>query len=173
MIREKTNNVLTVIATLEYRTHIPYGWIATEFCHLNVMGVNDKDTKCIEDAWHDIEFEKCRVVRTQIEVLEAQKRELENEVKDLRDKYKQSKKWYRFANKQEKQLLNDAYEKSDKIYKINDEIKKLNDDRFYSSTELYKKACNLLISKGFVLVSKSSAGNECITHTEIWHKTVN
>ena len=46
------------IATLEYRDHVPYGWIATEFCHLNIMGINDAVVDMMEQKWHNTEFEK-------------------------------------------------------------------------------------------------------------------
>ena len=69
----------TTIATLEYRTFVPSGWIATEFCRLSVMGVSDKEVKTLEDAWHDIEFEKYREKEILINGLEQEKEKLEFE----------------------------------------------------------------------------------------------
>lgn len=162
----------TIIATLEYRTHVPYGWIASEFCNLNVMGVSDSEVKGLEDSWHDIEFEKYRAKEIIIDKLENDKDRLNAEVDSLESQYKASKKWYRFANKAEKQMLADAHSKRMSIYEIDEQIQKHKDERFFSASELKRKAEQLLINKGYILISKSSAGAECITHTEIWQKNI-
>ena len=160
----------TTIATLEYRTFVPSGWIATEFCRLSVMGVSDKEVKTLEDAWHDIEFEKYREKEILINGLEQEKEKLECEIADFERQYKASKKWYRFANKAEKNMLLEAQNRQVQVHTIENQIQKYKDDRFFSASELKRKAEALLVNKGYILISKSSAGNECVTHTEIWQK---
>lgn len=49
------------------------------------------------------------------------------------------------------------------------EIAELKDDNFYEASEKLSMAKKFLTEHGFVLNSTSAAGDECITHTDIWH----
>jgi hypothetical protein len=162
--------MFTTIATLKYRNHVPYGWVATEFCHLDFMGIKDDLVKSMNDQWHNAEFEKHNMAKEKIVTLNANKELLSAQVSELESKYKQSKKWYRLANKYEKSLLNEIEQKRCSICDIETAIEQLESDKFFSASELHKKASELLVKNNFILISKSSAGNECITHTEIWHR---
>ena len=163
--------MLTTIATLKYRDHIPSGWVATEFCHLDFMGVKDDIVESMNDKWHSAEFEKYRAAEEKIVALNANKEVLDAQIVELESKYKQSKKWYRLANKYERELLDDIAQKKCSVCDINTAIEQLNSDKFFSAGELHRKASELLIKNNFILISKSSAGDECVTHTEIWHRT--
>lgn len=165
--------MFTIIATIKYRNHVPYGWIANEFCELEIMGVKDSIVQAVNKEWDKVRFEKYDKVKEQIAALEAQKVLLNAEADDLDAKYKSSKKWYRFANATEKAWKNSAAMKRSEIDQIDSKIQALDDDKFFTASELKRKAHDLLVRHGFVLINTSSAGDECVTHTEIWHKTVN
>ncbi len=161
----------TTIATIKYRDYVPHGWVATEFCDLEVMGVRDSIVKSVDNEWHAVKFEKYDKIKEQIATLEAQKVLLNAEAAELDAKYKSSKKWYRFANATEKSWKNSAAMKRSEIYKIDSQIQALDNDKFFTASELKRKAHDLLVRHGFVLINTSSAGDECVTHTEVWHKT--
>ena len=161
----------TTIATLKYRDHVPHGWIAAEFCSLEVMGVRDSIVNSVDSEWNTVRFEKYDKIKEQITVLEAQKVLLNAEAADLDAKYKSSKKWYRFANTTEKAWKNSAEMKRYEINQIDSQIQALDNDKFFTASELKRKAHDLLVRHGFVLINTSSSGDECVTHTEVWHKT--
>lgn len=161
----------TTIATLKYRDYVPHGWIAAEFCNLEVMGVRDSIVKSVDNEWNDVKFEKYDKIKEEIAALEAQKVLLNAEADDLDAKYKSSKKWYRFANATEKAWKNSAAMKRSEIDQIDSKIQALDDDKFFTASELKRRAHDLLVRHGFVLINTSSSGNECVTHTEVWHKT--
>lgn len=163
--------MFTIIATIKYRDHVPYGWIANEFCELEIMGVKDSIVQAVNKEWDKVRFEKYDKVKEQIAALEAQKVLLNTEAADLDAKYKSSKKWYRFANATEKAWKNSAEMKRSEIYQIDSQIQDLDNDKFFTASELKRKARDLLVRHGFVLINTSSAGDECVTHTEVWHKT--
>ena len=163
--------MFTIIATIKYRDHVPYGWLANEFCELEIMGVKDSIVQAVNKEWDKVRFEKYDKVKEQIATLEAQKVLLNAEAADLDAKYKSSKKWYRFANATEKAWKNSAEMKRSTIYQIDSQIQTLDDDKFFTASELKRKAHDLLVKYGFVLINTSSAGDECVTHTEVWHKT--
>jgi archaellum component FlaC len=162
----------TITATITYRTYIPWGWIAIPFCRVEFMGSDNKLIEQLEDKWHDVEFEKYHEMDNLIKGLKTNIELLSSQIEQLETEYKQSKKWYRFANKKERQLKKEIENKQASIFQINGQIKKYDNDRFYDATELRTKATRFLSDNKFVLMNKSSAGDECVTHTEIWHKTV-
>lgn len=165
--------MFTTIATLKYRNHVPMGWLAIEFCELDFMGIKDDLVTSMNNKWHATRFQKLHEVEEKIEGLNANKKLLETQVTELESKYKQSKKWYRFANKQERLLKNEIEQKRCSIADINTAISEFENDKFFTASELHRKASELLINNNFVLISKSSAGSECVTHTEIWHREDN
>ena len=163
--------MFTIIATIKYRDHVPYGWIANEFCELEIMGVKDSIVQSVNKEWDKVRFEKYDKVKEQIATLESQRTVLEQEIIKLDNQYKASKKWYRFANSNEKLWKSQAAAARNEIENINASIQELDDDKFFSASELKRKAHDLLVKYGFVLINTSSAGDECVTHTEVWHKT--
>lgn len=158
------------IATLEYRDHVPYGWIATEFCHLNIMGINDAVVDMMEEKWHNTEFEKYNNVEPQIKELVKKQEILKQEIEDLDLQYKAVHKWWKIPSAMEKSLKRESNEKSQMVSDLETTIESLKDERWYDASELHQKATKLLVDNGFILTSKTASGSECITHTEIWQR---
>ena len=158
------------IATLEYRDHVPYGWIATEFCRLNIMGINDAVVEMMEQKWHNIEFEKYDNVEPKIKELVSKQNALQQEIDELDSKYNASHRWWKIPSAMEKTWKRESKEKAQMISDLETTIDSLKNERWYDAGELHTKATKLLIDNGFILSSKTSSGSECITHTEIWQR---
>ena len=153
-------------AKVKYRDHVPYGWIAVEFCDIYFYGENADEFK---DRWYAIKYEKYHKQKFKIDNLCVSKEECETKKTDMVKDLKQSKDWRRFwDNKYERSLKYKIKELNQKIAKINSEIQSTQSDMYYSVFTLIYKAEHFLDDNKFVLKSSSSSGSECIVHTDIW-----
>lgn len=153
-------------AKIKYRTYVPYGWIAIEFCYVEFFGDNNTS---LEKEWHDIKFKKYREKQPTIDSLNARNIDLKKDEDILRNQINFIHKWWKiFGSKNEKLLWNQVFNIRENMNNINNEIKKHESDLFYSASELKHKTERFLESKGFIFDATSSAGSECVTHTDVW-----
>ena len=95
---------------MKYRTYVPYGWIAVEFCDLKFFGENEK---IYERAWHKIKFAKYNEKEKQISVYKEKIKNIDNKIKEIENKIKniRSKKWWRFwKTEEQKELEHECFE---------------------------------------------------------------
>lgn len=170
-------------AKIEHRDHIPYGWIAIKFCHVNFYGFREKE---MTKKWEDIKNERYYKYaplyeqnETKIQNLRNQIAEIYAEIESLMDS-KPSKPFYRFwYNKAEKEKISDINKLSDELSKqanemtfeankLEKENKEIGDKRFFEVYECHRIIENLLNENGFVLTHTSSEGEKCVTKTEVW-----
>ena len=156
---------MTTTAIVKHRDRVPYGWIAIKFCDVEFLGPLEDE---LNNKWHDIEFKKYRQNKEKIEECETTKKILDDKIKDFQKQI--NKPWYRFwYNSEEKEKLEKIRILEDDIMNCEIEIEELNDNNFYEASEKLRLVKNFLTENGFVLHSTSAAGEECITHTDIWH----
>lgn len=153
-------------ARVEYRNHVPYGWIAIEFCDIRFFG--DKATE-FNIKWANIKYEKSRRQQSKIDALLVLKKNYETEKANAAKDLKHSKDWWRFwNNKYEQGLKCKIKELNQSIKEINLEIQSIQSDKYYEVFTLIRKAEKFLDDNKFVLKSSNSSGSVCITHTDIW-----
>lgn len=153
-------------ARVKYRNHVPYGWIAVEFCDVRFFG--DKATE-LNLKWENIKCEKSRKQQYKIDNLLVFKKNCEIEKANAARDLKQSKDWWRFwNNKYEQGLKCKIKELNQSIKKINLEIQSIQTNKYYDVFTLIHKAEKFLDDNKFVLKSSNAAGSECITYTDIW-----
>ena len=156
-------------AKFKYRDYVPYGWIAIEYCDVEFFG---KDADKLSKEWHNIKFAKFDKKESEIIPLKVKLKEIreannynEETLKSIKD----SKKWYqRKKSVDEKNFLAKIAENNILIQDLTEKIDKLEKDRFYSVSELKRKAKNFLREKGFLMYDYASSGDECVDHTEMW-----
>lgn len=152
-------------ATVKHRDHVPYGWIALEFCSVNFAGPRADE---LGEAWRKIEYSKLHDTEAKIKKLEGRVEAFELDKKILKTNA-HKKPWYYFwKTKEEKELAQKLDEYDDKIYQLQRQIEKLEKEKFFDSYTLRHKAEKFLEEHGFYLHSTSSSGDECVTHTEIY-----
>lgn len=153
---------------MKYRTYVPYGWIAVEFCDLKFFGENEK---IYERAWHKIKFAKYNEKEKQIYVYKEKIENINNKIKEIEDKIKniRSEKWWRFwKTDEQKELEHECFELNKSRHICETNIEKCEKERFYSASELVSKANRFLRENGFVLTSSTKNGDECTTTTDVW-----
>ncbi len=156
---------MTTTAIVKHRDRVPYGWIAIKFCSVEFLGPLARE---LDNKWHDIEFKKYRQNKVKIEECQKQKQICENKIKDFQKQI--NRPWYRFwYNAEEKEKLAKIKILENDIMNCDAEIAELEEDNFYDASEKLSMAKKFLTEHGFVLNSTSAAGDECITHTDIWH----
>ena len=155
-------------AKVEYRIYIPYGWIAVEFCNVEFFGYNKN---LLKNEWHDIEYKKCKDKKPIINKLKVRRDDLKKHENLIVDEIKSIQKWWKlWKSKDEKSLWNQLFIIRKKMDDIDNKIKMHEESMFYSALVLKRKAEHFLESKGFIFETTSSAGNECVTHTDVWKK---
>lgn len=158
--------IMSTIAKMEYRTHVPWGWIAIEYCNINFTGDNAKN---YANKWHSIEFEKFHKNDCAQQALAEHKKEIEADLDDARNAYWANQKWYRlWRTKEDRELECKIDSLSEKYNEICEEIEKLEKESFYTASQLVDKAHSFLIEYGFKLLSHNTVGSECVNEIEMW-----
>lgn len=153
-------------AIVTSRLYVPYGWIAIEYCDIDFTGENQK---VLSKQWHDIEFSEYDkhdvVVRECKDDIKTKKEEIEA----IRSHTKTSKlKWKIWRYKEYQKSKKDIRVLEEEISELKKRKKHHKEKRFKSAVKLHSDAMNFLKENGFLLVSSSDSGGECITTTEIW-----
>lgn len=156
-------------ARLKYRNYVPWGWIAIEFCNVEFFGDN---ADLFRRKWHDIEYakyDKCKAkmnaLKEELDANEKQRKSISQELKELQ----QAAPWWQiWETDKERALKMQLSEIDADITKIEINMSVINSDKFYDVQTIINKAESFLEENGFVLRNTDTAGNECVTHTDIW-----
>ena len=92
-----------------------------------------------------------------------------DEANDIRKQLKASKPFYRFWHTEsEKIMLSTIKNLSMKAYELEENNQEIKSKRFFEVHECRRKIEELLRRNCFVLTHTSSAGEDCVTKTDIW-----
>lgn len=149
--------MIKTTAKVVYRSHVPFGWIAIPFCRVEFYGPLKKE---MEETWKSIENLEIKQYKRSVQ-------ERVNKAESIYKQIKSNKPFWRFwYNRNEKNMIQQADKLLIEAARIEDEV--LNGQSFGSIYKYRHELENFFQRYGFVLTHTSSAGTECITHTEIW-----
>ncbi len=76
-------------ARVKYRTFVPFGWIAVEFCNVDFFG---DDAELLNGMWKEIEYEKYNTVKFSVDRIQTKIKLHEVELDKIRQRIKETKK---------------------------------------------------------------------------------
>lgn len=151
------------IAKVEFRSCVPCGRVAMEFCYVKFYGLHAKKMR---KMWGKIE---CQRYEKYNSIFQKNKKEilsLQKKASSIIEKITKSKPFNRFWYKtREKKMLKEINELLTKVSDLEEKNKQL---WFFDAAECHSEIKDFLEENGFVLTSTTSAGDWCNTTTEIW-----
>ena len=172
-----------IVAKLEHRDYVPWGWLAFKFSNLEFSGVAADE---YERAWRDSDFcERKRKISLEEFHLNRSLKQKQEQLENIQleksefEKYKpffwhcifRTKTWQIYLNGlnhliQEMNTLTDIIQEKKQQLKDLDEL----DKKKFGQARIYYEQKKFLERQNFHLSQYNSHGDECVTITEIWVK---
>lgn len=166
--------MLKTTAIVEHRDHVPYGYIAIKFCHVDFSGFRADE---MEEKWANIKRERyikyaplynkneaqIKTLHYQLNAILAQKESILNS-NSYPLRYEELAEISKLWNELSKQ----ADELNVQLTELEKENKIIGEKRFFDIYECQREIKNFLQQNGFVLTHTSSKGNKCVTEIEVW-----
>ena len=153
-------------AKIEYRDRVPYGYVALEYCDVTFYGARARE---MANKWHATKNERYLKNKALYKQNKVSIKKLQESANAIMKQVKNAKPFYRFwyTRSEKKQILKakGLLWQANTLIKANKELeKKLG----FSVRDTYTRVAIHLNQNGFVLTHASSAGEKCITKTEVW-----
>lgn len=157
-----------MICRMKYRNHVPYGWIAIEFCNAEFFG-DEEECRRMNSKLNDIVFEKYNANIGKVNAVEDELECLKKEIEQLQREMNENSFFFGlFLNSDGRRCSNRLQTCMDRKDQLEVQLKESRSDLFYSTPEKIRRTTNFLISEGFKFQDKVSSGGECRTYEEVW-----
>lgn len=161
-----------MIAKLNYRTHVPYGWLAIPYCHITFFegkGETHWQAMDLDVQLGNIIHERYNQVKPDIDRIEANQKAMEDEIKKCDQIMKDSKVLGIFLNSEGKAARDRRIKLVCAVEQAKEKVKMLRDKTMPSTFEQVNMATKFLANNGFRMVSM--VYKDCNTNEEVWERT--